>query len=61
MNRAKRKARQAVHKQRSREPEETTSNGDEVERKRPKLEPKEENNVSMGMWALTPDSVVENN
>jgi hypothetical protein len=50
-----------VHKQRSREPEETTNNGDEVERKRPKLEPKEENNVSMGMWALTPDSVVENN
>jgi TATA-binding protein-associated factor len=54
MNRAKRKARQAVHKQRSREPEETTSNGDEVERKRPKLEPKEENNVSMDIADVEP-------
>mgnify|MGYP005984594061 FL=1 len=51
MNRAKRKARQAVYKQRSREPEETTSNGEEPERKKLKVEVKEESNTSMGMFS----------
>lgn len=42
MNRAKRKARQAVYKQRSRDPEESTVNGEEPERKRIKVESKED-------------------
>lgn len=42
MNRAKRKARQAVYKQRPRDSEESGLNGDEPERKFMKIEPKEE-------------------
>lgn len=48
MNRARRKARQAVNKQRSRDPEETTSNGEEPEKKRIKIELKEDSNNSIG-------------
>lgn len=48
MNRAKRKARQAINKQRSRDPnDETTSNGgEEPDKKRIKTEIKEENIVN---------------
>lgn len=45
MNREKRKARQAVLKQRSREPED---GGDEPDKKKIKVEVKEENNASLG-------------
>ncbi|EFA08205.1 TATA-binding protein-associated factor 172-like Protein [Tribolium castaneum] len=56
MNRAKRKARQAVYKQRSRDPEETTSNGDEPEKKRIKIEVKDESNSSMDVPEIDLDS-----
>lgn len=48
INRAKRKARQAVHKQRSRENVLDDNSSEEPERKKPKTEVKEEYAIQFG-------------